>query len=309
MARAPDERVEKARKLYQKGKKLSEIAAKLGVPSGTVRRWKSTYKWDEMQESECSESEQKRSDKSERSDKKANAQKEEKEKAINEELELISKNSELTEKQRLFCMYYIRSFNATKSYQKAYQCNYQMACGHGHELLKNVEIKNEIMRLKQARINREFLSEHDIFQKYMDIAFSDITDYLQFGTEEIPVIGAFGVLKDKETGEPITKVVNVVHFKPSAEVDGTIISEVKQGKDGASIKLADRMKALDWLAAHMDLATAEQKAKIAQINAQTERLKQDNEQEELADDGFLQALEGNAAADWEGWTDEPSEES
>lgn len=309
MARAPDERVEKARKLYQKGKKLSEIAAKLGVPSGTVRRWKSTYKWDEMQESECSESEQKRSDKSERSDKKANAQKEEKEKAINEELELISKNSELTEKQRLFCMYYIRSFNATKSYQKAYQCSYQMACGHGHELLKNVEIKNEIMRLKQARINREFLSEHDIFQKYMDIAFSDITDYLQFGTEEIPVIGAFGVLKDKETGEPITKVVNVVHFKPSAEVDGTIISEVKQGKDGASIKLADRMKALDWLAAHMDLATAEQKAKIAQINAQTERLKQDNEQEELADDGFLQALEGNAAADWEGWTDEPSEES
>lgn len=309
MARAPDERVEKARKLYQKGKKLSEIAAKLGVPSGTVRRWKSTYKWDEMQESECSESEQKRSDKSERSDKKANAQKEEKEKAINEELELISKNSELTEKQRLFCMYYIRSFNATKSYQKAYQCSYQMARGHGHELLKNVEIKNEIMRLKQARINREFLSEHDIFQKYMDIAFSDITDYLQFGTEEIPVIGAFGVLKDKETGEPITKVVNVVHFKPSAEVDGTIISEVKQGKDGASIKLADRMKALDWLAAHMDLATAEQKAKIAQINAQTERLKQDNEQEELADDGFLQALEGNAAADWEGWTDEPSEES
>ena len=59
----------------------------------------------------------------------------------------------------------------------------------------------------------------------------------------------------------------------------------------------------------MDLATAEQKAKIAQINAQTERLKQDNEQEELADDGFLQALEGNAAADWEGWTDEPDKES
>lgn len=313
MARAPDERVEKARKLYQKGKKLSEIAAKLGVPSGTVRRWKSTYKWDEMQESECSESEQKRSDKSERSDKKANAQKEEKEKAINEELELISKNSELTEKQRLFCMYYIRSFNATKSYQKAYQCSYQMACGHGHELLKNVEIKNEIQRLKQSRLNRELLDESDIFQKYMDIAFSDITDYLTFGTEEVPVIGASGLVevKDPDTGEkkPLTKIVNFVRFKPSAEIDGTILAEVKQGKDGASIKLADRMKALDWLAAHMDLATAEQKAKIAQINAQTERLKQDNEQEELADDGFLQALEGNAAADWEGWTDEPDKES
>lgn len=309
MARAPDERIEKAKKLYKKGKKLSDIATKLGVPSGTVRRWKSTYKWDEEQDNECSESEQKRSEKSERSDKKANARKEETEKAIEEDSQLISTNEKLTEKQRLFCMFYIRSFNATKSYQKAYGCDYESAAAISYRLLENVGVKNEITRLKQARLNREFLNEHDIFQKYMDIAFADITDYLQFGTEEVPVMGAFGIIKDKETGKPITKIVNTVRFKPSAEVDGTIISEVKQGKDGASIKLADRMKALDWLATHMDLATAEQKAKIAQINAQTERLKQDNEQEELADDGFLQALEGNAAADWEGWTDEPSEES
>ena len=50
------------------------------------------------------------------------------------------------------------------------------------------------------------------------------------------------------------------------------MAEVKSGRDGASIKLADRMKALDWLAAHMDLATDEQRARIAQIKAQTERL-------------------------------------
>jgi phage terminase small subunit len=48
-------------------------------------------------------------------------------------------------------------------------------------------------------------------------------------------------------------------------MDGTILTEVKQGKDGASIKLADRMKALEWLAEHMDLATDEQKARIAAI--------------------------------------------
>ena len=52
-------------------------------------------------------------------------------------------------------------------------------------------------------------------------------------------------------------------------VDGTIISEVKQGRDGASIKLADRMKALQWLSEHMDLATEEQKARIEQIRAKT----------------------------------------
>lgn len=309
MARAPDARIDQAKKSYLQGKKLTEIASQLGLPEGTVRRWKSTYKWDKG-DTERSEKRSERSVKNnERSDKKKTL----KERAVEPEVKQVMENPELTDRQRLFCMFYVRCFNATKAYQKAYQCSYESAVTNAYRMMENEGIRNEIQRLKQHRLNRELLSESDIFQKYMDIAFSDITDYLTFGTEEIPVIGAFGLVevKDPDTGEkkPLTKIVNVVRFKPSAEIDGTILAEVKQGKDGASIKLADRMKALDWLAAHMDLATAEQKAKIAQINAQTERLKQDNEQEELADDGFLQALEGNAAADWEGWTDEPAEES
>ncbi len=91
----------------------------------------------------------------------------------------------------------------------------------------------------------------------MDIAFSDITDYLLFGQEEVPVMGAFGPVVDKETGETLTKIVNTVKFQESSGVDSTIISEVKQGKDGASIKLGERMKALDWLTDHMDMATGE----------------------------------------------------
>lgn len=46
MARAPDERAEKAFELYQQGLKLVEIASQLNLPAGTVRRWKHTYKWD-----------------------------------------------------------------------------------------------------------------------------------------------------------------------------------------------------------------------------------------------------------------------
>ena len=45
MPRAPDERIEKAKALYLKGTKLIEIASQLGLPEGTVRRWKSIYKW------------------------------------------------------------------------------------------------------------------------------------------------------------------------------------------------------------------------------------------------------------------------
>lgn len=46
MPRKPDERIEKAKKMFLKGLKLVEIASQLNLPEGTVRRWKSTHKWD-----------------------------------------------------------------------------------------------------------------------------------------------------------------------------------------------------------------------------------------------------------------------
>lgn len=45
MARAPDERVQKAHDLYKQGLKLVEIASQLNLPEGTVRSWKNRYKW------------------------------------------------------------------------------------------------------------------------------------------------------------------------------------------------------------------------------------------------------------------------
>lgn len=193
------------------------------------------------------------------------------------------KNTELTDKQQLFCIYYIRCFNATKAYQKAYGCNYTTAMSEGSKHLRNPKIKEEIFRLKQERLNREFLSESDIFQKYMDIAFADITDYVEFGN---------GSFNDPETGEEVS--YSFVNLKDSKTVDGTIVSEVSKGREGAKIKLADRMKALQWLTDHMDLATDKQKAEIALLRAKV----QTDDSEEIADDGFLEALNGTAAEDW-----------
>lgn len=267
MARAPDQRVEQAKALYDKGLKLIDIANQLGIPEGTVRSWKNRYNWD------CNVAKEKRNVAKTKKNKKQNQ-----EEPSVDEVSSIIENPELTDKQRLFCIHYIRSFNATKAYQKAYGCSYENAMQNGSRMLRNDKVKEEILRLKQERLNREFLSEADIFQKYMDIAFADITDYMTFGTEEVPVMAMYGPvkIKDPETGEEkqLTKIVNTVRFKDSSEVDGTILSEVKQGKDGASIKLSDRMKALQWLSDHMNMATEEQKAKIAQIKAQTQRLAQ-----------------------------------
>jgi len=292
LARAPNEKVDKAKKLYLKGEKLIDIANELELPEGTVRRWKKTYQWD-------SERSEKNSERSVKTSVK-------KKKTVAKEVKQVMENTELTDKQRLFCLYYIKCFNATKAYQKAYGCSCETAMVAGPRMLGNVRVRNEITNLKQNRYQREFLSEADIFQKYMDIAFADITDFLDFGTEEVPVMALYGPvkIKDPETGEEkmLTKTVNTVYFKPSSEVDGSILAEIKQGKDGASIKLSDRMKALEWLSKHMNIATDEQKARIEQIHAQTELLKakaQADDIEEAADDGFLEALKDTAASDWE----------
>lgn len=254
MPRKPDERIAKAKELYLSGMKLVEIAGKLGVPEGTVRSWKNRYKWDcNVAKKECNVAN------------KTNRRK----KVITDEVEAVMQNAGLTDKQQLFCIYYIRSFNATKAYQKAYGCDYNSAMQNGSRMLRNDKVKEEILRLKQDRLNREFLNESDIFQKYMDIAFADITDYLEFGTEEVPVISMHGPVKviDPNTGEEkqLMKIVNRVRFKDSAQLDGTILAEVKQGKDGASIKLADRMKALQWLSDHMDMATTGQKIQLERL--------------------------------------------
>lgn len=62
MARGPNEKAKEAQALYNSGMKLVDIANKLEVPSGTVRRWKSTYKWDGESESERSDKNNERSE-------------------------------------------------------------------------------------------------------------------------------------------------------------------------------------------------------------------------------------------------------
>ena len=46
MPRKPDERIDRAKEMYLSGMKLIDISKQLDLPEGTVRRWKSTHKWE-----------------------------------------------------------------------------------------------------------------------------------------------------------------------------------------------------------------------------------------------------------------------
>ena len=160
---------------------LKDIATQLGVKDAQIRKWKSQDKWEEKLKGTLPKN--KRNVINKKTDK--NKQ------AINEDIESVLKNDKLTEKQKLFCIYYIENFNATKAYQRAYECSYATAMSEGSKSLRNPKIKIEIDRLtneclEEQEINSKLLSKR-LWKKYIDIAFADITDYLEFNSKEVQV--------------------------------------------------------------------------------------------------------------------------
>jgi len=269
--RSPNRDKAKAMYIDSKGKMLlKDIAAQLDVKDTQVRKWKSQDKWDEELKGNVTNRKRNVTKKSKGIDGQLKTE------LLPEEIETLN-NEELTEKQRLFCLYYVRWFNATKAYQKAYGC----------ELLSNPKIQTHIQSIKDAKIKQSMYTAEDYFQKMMDIAYSDVTDYMTFGQETVAVTGAFGPLEvvDPITKEKkiLTKDINVVRFKDSSEVDGTLIQEVKQGKDGCSIKLVSKEFALKWLDKHYSEATELQQAQLEQLRAQTDKLKKESDTETIAE--------------------------
>ncbi|MCC3868496.1 terminase small subunit [Terrisporobacter mayombei] len=262
-----------------------EIANILGISEKSISGWKSKDKWNDKLNGVLQKN--KRST----SNKKVTKKKAEKQVA-NDEVESVLEDTELTEKQRLFCIYYIEDFNATKAYQKAYKCDYQTAHKNGWRLKANKGIKLEIDRLteeclQEQEINSKLLNKR-LFQKYMNIAFSDITDFLEFNSEKVE--GEFG---------PYLK--NSVVLKDSTQLDGTLISEISEGKDGIKIKLQDKMKALQWLSDRTDLLPTHTQAKLdlEMLKLEVEMNKLDNTQEEVEEDGFIEALDDTTKEVWD----------
>ena len=249
---------DEAKRMYldSKGKMLlKDIAKAVGKQDTQIRRWKSLDHWDEELKGNVT------IPKDNVTKQNNGIEKPPKTELLPEEIETLN-NEELTEKQRLFCLYYVRWFNATKAYRKVYDCDYTTAMTNGSMLLRNTKIQEHIQAIKDAKIKQAMYTAEDFFQKMMDIAYSDATDFLSFGRR-----------KDKKTGLEY----NYVDFLDSSEVDGTLIQEVKQGKDGCTIKLVGKEFALKWLDKHYSEATDLQKAQIEQLRAQTDKLKADNE--------------------------------
>jgi len=298
---AKNENIEKAHKLFTSGFMLKEISDRLKVPEGTVRSWKNRYKWSVAESATLQKKIRKQTKRCV-----ANVKKK-----ANDGTKETLQNKELTDEQQMFCIYYSKSFNATQSYVKAYGCTYESAMCNGSRLLGNERVRTEIMRLKEEKRKQIVAGAEDIIEKQMRIAFSDIGDYLKFGRETVPVMGPFGpvIIKDEETGNKtsVTKEINVVRFNESCNVDTSIIQEVKQGKDGTSLKLADSQKAMEWLGKYFmmnpldthKIEFDEKKLEIELLKAEISAKEITTEEEPQEDDNFIKALNTTAKEVWD----------
>lgn len=169
-------------------------------------------------------------------------------------------DEELTEQERLFCLYYVKYFNGT---QAALKAGYAKSSAHvtSSRLLRRERVASYIREIKGEMVENIFVEAMDVLNEYIKIAFADITNYVNFGQREVEVMGPFGPVKD-EDGKPVMRTISYVDFNESDMVDGSIIAEVKKGKEGVSIKLADKMRALDKLAMYFDLVPDNFKRKI-----------------------------------------------
>lgn len=142
-----------------------------------------------------------------------------KEERINQ-IDDILNNSGIPEQWQLFVMFYLQNFNANTSARLAGYDNKSKSVAFN--ILNDERTKKTIKAVKKVMEEDIYITAKDIISEYIRIAFADMTDYVEFDKYE-------------------------VKLKNSQDVDGRLITEVKQGRDGVTIKLADKMKAIERL--------------------------------------------------------------
>jgi phage terminase small subunit len=138
-----------------------------------------------------------------------------------EVLEKGAKAFGLTEQEELFVYNYLKCFNATSAAMKAGHSSLN-SYREAEKMMAKPQVKAFLSYIKQQRNQELFLEAVDIMKEYMRIAFADITDFVEFSGYS-------------------------VKLKPSNKVDGHVIQEVAEGKEGVKIKLHDKMEALKRL--------------------------------------------------------------
>lgn len=184
----------------------------------------------------------------------------------------------LNEKQQRFCEQYVMNYNIITSLRKA---GYQDASSaQGYMIRKRPAAQRYIQWLKARILNETLVTGADIIDQWIKIAFADMTDFVDIHR-------------------------NSITLKPAKDVDGQLIKSIKSGRDGVSIELHDKLKALDCLAKYSaDMPKdykqllEERKQELLEQEFELKKRVYDLENKEGEDDGFIEALKASTQAIW-----------
>lgn len=259
---------EKIRKDYETSTATAkDLADKYGVKPTTLRSRKNREKWQRSGDAPPSETKQRnvatqhKSDASRRNADAAVAK-------INA--------SGLTDKQKLFCTYYLQRYNATWAYQQAYNADYATAHANGSRLMANANVKKLLTDLKEQQQADLFLTSEDILREYAKQAFSSLGDIIKYNVQE-------EIVTDPETGtildtsdNPVKFHVTDIYLKPSDQIDWSVVKSIHKGRDGLVVELYDKQKAMRELIDRLPAAKVTDSDEDSLLQAIITRAKQSN---------------------------------
>ena len=221
---------------------LKDLAEKHGIKPATLRSRKNREKW--KKRGSPDDATQHATQRNKNATQRKNVATQRKnvatQKKVAPKAKEILESSDLEDWEEVFCLEYLKHFNKTKAYHKARpDVTYGSASVEGSRMFGKPKIQKRLAELKQARNEQLFLEGADIDEQWAKQAFADVSDFVEFGTETQAVLDDDGNLQEV--------IKNYVRFRNADEVDGSLIQEVKMGRDGPVIKLYDKQKAMQEL--------------------------------------------------------------
>lgn len=215
---------------YAAGMKYKDIAEKYGVSLNTVKSWRKRNGW-----SRGAPSSKKGAPETSKRVHPKNVPK-----AIEE--------SDATEKQKMFALYYLERFNGTWAYMKAYKVDADIARASAPRLLANVSVKTMIDELKKEQAAELHMTQLDVLAEAAKQVKADIGDYIEFGSADEPLVDKRGhKIIDSKTGKQKTARLSHVNLRNQSQVDTSLLKSVHIGRDGVVVEMYDKQKAMEML--------------------------------------------------------------
>ena len=149
----------------------------------------------------------------------------------------------LNPRQQRFCREYVKDLNATRSYKKVYGCTYDAAKTEGSKQLAKPNIKKYVDQLLEEREKRTNITADRVLEELAKIGFANVGDVVRIESDD-PV----------EDGKPRRNQRVVIHdTEDLSEDELAAVSEIKNTRDGITVKMHDKTKALESIARHLGM--------------------------------------------------------